>query len=38
LLPDAFAREIIAADIRHHLKGRLVAIEERYRARAEGAS
>jgi hypothetical protein len=31
LTPDAFAEKIIAAHIRHELKGRLVAIEPRYR-------
>jgi hypothetical protein len=37
LTPDAFAAKVIAAHVAHRLKGRLVAIEPRYRKSGEGA-
>jgi hypothetical protein len=34
VLPDEFARRVVAAHVRRELKGRLVSIEERYRKAA----
>lgn len=38
LMPDAFAARMIAAHVRQELKGRLRAIEPRYRESGDGAS